>query len=109
MCTTVKPLYVDFSRELGLHSILRSPPLWKTLQLCKKSLFNLIFSYIFSSEFASSESCWIEDLICIILIEKGQNGNNHDISYHIDENQKKKAALGKSVCFLNEVNQLETR
>ena len=28
--------------------------------------------------------------------------------YHIDEN-KKKAALGKSVCFLNEVNQLETR
>ena len=30
--------------------------------------------------------------------------------YHIDENQKKKkAALGKSVCFLNEVNQLETR
>ena len=39
MCTTVKPLYVDFSRELGLHSILRSPPHWKTLQLCKKSLF----------------------------------------------------------------------
>ena len=29
--------------------------------------------------------------------------------YHIDKNQKKKAALGKSVCFLNEVNQLETR
>ena len=108
MCTTVKPLYVYFSRELGLHSILRSPPHWKTLQLCKKSLFNLIFSYIFSSEFASSESCWIEDLICIILIEKGQNGNNHDISYWW-ESKKKKAALGKSVCFLNEVNQLETR
>ena len=108
MCTTVKPLYVDFSRELGLHSILRSPPHWKTLQLCKKSLFNLIFSYIFSSKFASSESCWIEDLICIILIEKGQNGNNHDISYWW-ESKKKKAALGKSVCFLNEVNQLETR